>query len=127
MKTLILLLGILSTQSALALPKATDLFSSLLPYGRYDGDHCTVRVSRTITGNVKVSVINAMYKMDYLILKDQYYRYMPEEYFAAYTDKKVGRSTEKNYLMMTFSSRGTQVLVGRYSSQYSSSADCAIF
>lgn len=130
MKKLSLLLGVLFSLNAYALPNAADKFSSLLPYGSYEGEDCRVRVTRTITNNIKVSVVNPMYKMEYVIQKNQFYRHFPGQYFAVYTDKKNQNEIDRSYLFMSYSEKGINVLVGKvlYSpyESYERNVECII-
>lgn len=130
MKKLLLLLGVMFSLSAFSLPNAADKFSSLLSYGSYAGDDCRVRVTRTITNNIKVSVVNTMYKMEYVIQKNQFYRHFPGQYFAVYTDKKNQNELDRSYLYMSYLDKGINVLVGKllYSpyESFERNVDCTI-
>lgn len=130
MKKLILVLGMIFAHNAFALPNAVERFNSLFPYGTFDGDDCRVRVTRTVRGNVKVSVGNLLRRINYVIPKDQFYRYVPGKYFALRTQKKGVNRVESDYLFLSYQPEGINLLVGKslYSpaESYDRNVDCTI-
>lgn len=130
MKKLLLVLGLMFTQSSFAYVDAVERFNSLLPHGTYHGDQCTVRVGRTIRGNIKVSVVNPLYRINFVIPKYQFYRYVPGKHFAIYTESKGSLETARNYLFLSYQPEGLNVLVGKsfYSpaESFDRNVDCSI-
>lgn len=132
MKKILILLSFILAQSVLASsPNATERFNSLLPFGSFDGDDCRVSVSRTLRGNIKVSVGNLLQRMHFVIPRHGPYRYVEGKHFAIKTIKRAGIEREMNYLFLSYASNGVSVLVGKSfyapGASYDRNVECTLY
>lgn len=129
MKNIILVLAMFFVQNAFAYITAPQKFNSMLAYGTYYGDDCQVKVSKTIFKNTKIRVRSPYGTISYILEKDESYKFIPEDFFAVRKSDTVNARNDSEYLYLSFSKKGTSVLVGETFYEegilYRKSAECA--
>lgn len=130
MKKLLIVLGLVLSQASFASPSSIDVFTSLLPYGKYEGDSCVVNMRYTLKGNLKVTVANDFQRRSFVIDRHGYHRFIPGKHFVISEKVRKNNAVFHDYFFFSYVNGKRSVLIGQslYSrtNSYDYNVECTI-